>query len=841
MKRKLTLAAVFLAAAAAMAVTLEDSGNAFVVKNGNYTAKFNKTQGASLELRINGAKSRVQTITATPVITVSGERDTYQNSYAADDSMTSLSAQPRTVEKVSAGSDKVVLKFSYALRFGKAEYTVSMDDTPVIRYDLSFAGNGVRISNISYNVSMTLSDPDGIFYPDAKRVAGFWMKNGDMVEGPSWEYAWFEKSKLGVGVVALPNRDLAGIEYSMQNRKEGWPSNYAGMKIVYSPLQKYGKQSKFDLSWQLIAGGNPVKAQEIADVSLKLEKKVGFHSYEAEKLTIRPGQDNKILAEIRNRTAADAAVKAKVFAVYGLDKEVQVASADATVKAGTIRKMEIPVKFPADAKLGVALRTELYDSAGKLLDSKTDFCSITDFVPRDSGFGIINVGMCYQDGSQDAWNRAVKKNYVGAYEYYCWAPSTIFGLAPKKDSWMPGTEAPYDSVLTKKFLKGLIDNAHSHGVGVYSWITGLWSYDVAIQHPEMLQYCENGQPNVYNGGIRKNGARRATLKPNVYTVERAAAWGDEMADSIEMFGWDGCRWDFSFLPSTANDPLYMGDKVADWYDDKGVPSSKLYPDPDTIGTECLKAWRKAVAKRYPNFIYGTNGGYSAANWKKFPKYLKEASTNGMLLFEDMLNFSRKEWCSFEKWGRELAIRTDSVRPQGGTPVVGAMRGLPFNSVAYHLAQYTCASAGAKWWSYGGLALKERSQERNRFFLRFAEYYFGTEFLLQKNCPVSLAEKQNVLFEPFVRQRKTAEGREIVIPVVNMPDNNDYICAYHDEPPVRKNTAFKVDLKNGETAEAWLMSPQSPEKAVKLPVSNGIVRVPELKDACMVLVRCKGGK
>lgn len=75
----------------------------------------------------------------------------------------------------------------------------------------------------------------------------------------------------------------------------------------------------------------------------------------------------------------------------------------------------------------------------------------------------------------------------------------------------------------------------------------------------------------------------------------------------------------------------------------------------------------------------------------------------------------------------------------------------------------------------------------------------------------------------------------------MPDNNDYICAYHDEPPVRKNLEFKVDLQKGEKAEAWVMTPQNPEKALRIPVSNGIVTLPELKDTCMILVKCRGGK
>ena len=235
----------------------------------------------------------------------------------------------------------------------------------------------------------------------------------------------------------------------------------------------------------------------------------------------------------------------------------------------------ITSKLPEDAKFGIAIRTEMLDESGRMIDCGKEFFSVSDFVPRDLSFGITNANLLYNEGMAEVQNSGFKRRYVGAYEYYCWAPSTIFGLAPKEDEWLTGTEAGYDTPITKKFVKGLVDNAHSMGVGVYTWITGLWNYNIGIQHPEWLQYCANGQPNIYNGGIRRTGIRRMTLKPNIYTEERARIWGEEMADSVDMFGWDGCRWDFSFLPSASNDPFFMDQKSRDWYDNNGVPRSVL--------------------------------------------------------------------------------------------------------------------------------------------------------------------------------------------------------------------------------------------------------------------------
>lgn len=839
MRKKLILAMTCLVSAAAFGVTLEKKGDAWIVKSKGYTAHFEKSEGYRPRFsRLSGKK--VPYSSATPQIFLSGERDKWVGQYAADDSLVMRHSLKVVPKVISQNSEKIVLEFSYPFPGGTAVERVSLDDSDLIRYETSIAHHK-RLSNHAFNINLTLNDFGGIFYPDRKRVPGVWMANGTFVEGASWRYAWFEKSKVGIGVIALPNKELAGIEYSMQNKKEGWQSNCGLMQIIYSPLGQAGKSGKFQFEYLLIAGANPEKAQQYAEQFLGKEDKFYVASYETEKLTIRPGEKNKILAELRNPAATAATLTMKTYIVYGLDTEKLISTDSVSLKAGEIRTLEIPLVFPSDAKLGIAIRTEFYDAAGKLVARNMEFCSVTEFSPRDTGFGIINAGQANQHGAQEAWNNIYKKNYVGAYEYYCWAPSTIFGLAPQEETWVPHTEANYGTPLSKKFLKGLVDNAHSKGVGVYAWITGLWNYKVGIQHPELLQYCQNGQPNVYNGSLRRNGSRRMVLKPNMFTPELAAMWGDEMADSIAMFGWDGCRWDWTFIPAAANDPLYMGEHNEDWYNHKGVPQSKLFPDPDRTGTECLKAWRAAVAKRFPNFIYGTNYNSGPEGWRDYPLYHKEAARNGLVLFEDMLNYSRKDVATFELWGDELARRCDMVRPYNGAPVVGAMRGLPMNSVSYHLANYTCASAGVKWWAYANRKLVERSAERNRYLLRFAEYYFGTEFMRPAKMPVTLAADQKVLYKPFVRERKTDDGREIVIPVVNMPENNGYICEFHQTPAVRKNVAFRVALNPGETATAWLMTPQNPERAVKIPVKNGVVTVTELTDACMVLIQCKGGK
>ena len=183
------------------------------------------------------------------------------------------------------------------------------------------------------------------------------------------------------------------------------------MQIIYSPLGQAGKSGKFQFEYLLIAGANPEKAQQYAEQFLGKEDKFYVASYETEKLTIRPGEKNKILAELRNPAATAANLTMKTYIVYGLDTEKLISTDSVSLKAGEIRTLEIPLVFPSDAKLGIAIRTEFYDAAGKLVARNMEFCSVTEFSPRDTGFGIINAGQANQHGAQEAWNNIYKKNY----------------------------------------------------------------------------------------------------------------------------------------------------------------------------------------------------------------------------------------------------------------------------------------------------------------------------------------------------------------------------------------------------------------------------------------------
>jgi hypothetical protein len=622
----------------------------------------------------------------------------------------------------------------------------------------------------------------------------------------------------------------------MCGTREGWSNERAVLNGIFGSLADSGTTGKKQFRFAVFAGADPDILKTTAKRVTGIAPEYELISFETEKLVVRPGGKESVFAELRNYSGKDAEFTLKIHLTYGLDKIADQPEYKVKAAAGTIQRVQIPLELPEDLEKGAAVSCKVLDPDGKTIAETMDFFTVSDFAPRDAGFGIVNVALANQIGSQDAWNRNFKKKYVGAYEYYCWALSVIGGLAPEEDQWYPNTEASYDLILTKKFIKGLLNDAHAKGIGVYSWITGLWNFKYAIRKPEWMQYSKNGDPTIYNGSLRKDGSRRAVVKANMFTPDKAEIWAEEMCRSIEMFGWDGCRWDWTFIPNAMSDPLYMGENVEDWYDWKGVPSSELYPDPDKTGAECLAAWRKTVEKKHPDFIFGSNFGSSKAKWETYPEYHVEAARNAVTLFEDILGYCEKNISTFEKWGKELTLRCDLVRRYGGAPVVGSMRGLTAGNPSYDLAHYTAASAGVKWWDGYVNDLLNDDSVRNRFFLRFAEYYFSCDFRHPETTAVTLKNGDRVLWKPFLRERVRNGIHETVIPLVNMPDDNDFICQFHRVPAVRKNLEFSVP---GNVESVYWMTPQEPEKAVRLAVKNGTFTVPELQNAGMILIRSKG--
>ena len=247
MKKSLAIALTAFLSISAFAVSVQETADSIIVKNDNYTVNFKKKNSAAMTFTQLGKKAVRQSINAHPIISVSGEREKYAGTYAADDVKLNDGGAKTSAKLVSSSDEQVVVETAFSFFGGNYVQKVTMDNTNVIRYDITLKSLNARLGRFEYRVNMTMqNDSTGIFYPEQKRAVTVWMSAADYVEGESWKYAWFEKSKSGMGIVVLPGKYSSGIEYGMQNRKEGWHSDYGSVRAVYSPLQGYGKNHTFD-------------------------------------------------------------------------------------------------------------------------------------------------------------------------------------------------------------------------------------------------------------------------------------------------------------------------------------------------------------------------------------------------------------------------------------------------------------------------------------------------------------------------------------------------------------------------------------------------------------------
>jgi len=827
-------------------VSLVQEDGKLTVKNQFYQAEFDAGKGyAMTAVNVKKPGKRLVRMIGQLVLSADGEQEQYIGHYSSRPQEFHQFKSKATCSVLEQGPERAIFKLAWSFTGGNVIDTVTCAaGGPLIRHDVELSFDRVMFEADYVITTHNLGDSrtgKNLFYPDGKRVTSVW-NTGFFSACPTWKFAWNPVRKVGIGLIAPPGQDWSSIHYMTRCSKDGWPGDVAIIGAQHEPLRYEKLPGKVRFSVSVIAGGSPELARELAAARLPKPKTVTLDEVWPRKLITRIGADNVTSVALTNNSNSPKTVKLVSKAVWGLSREQAVDTRELNLAPGATGKYEI--EWRAEPMLwGIAFRTEAF-VAGKLIDSREEYCAVSNFPPAVAGISIINVGMARQEGSEPAWGERFRRGYMGVFEYYCWTPSTIDGLAPEEEEWEPHTESQgaYNVTLTKGFLKELIRNSHEHGVYAYSWITGLFSFRKGLKNPKLFQYCANGQPSLYNGRIYGD-TRFATGKANAYDAGFAYEWGQEMGRSVDMFDWDGCRWDWNFIPNAPSDPLYtdLAGDIPDWYDWKGTPSRELYPDPDATAVASTRAWRRGVEENHPRFIYGTNFHGDIEQFEKFPKHSAEQSRKSLVLFEYLLNFSKEEYATWQKWAQALTEANQRTREHGAQSVVGSMRGLLPGTVSRNLAQYVCFASGVKWWEGpimpDGL---DQGYKRYRFMVRFAEYYFDDAFRLvpeqRRLEEVAVSGSPRIFWQQFVYERNKDGFRDVTVHLINLPEG-DYICQRYEAPPHRRNVAIKVQPQAGERlVEAYAMLPNPSPRAVKLKMHAGAGILPELIDAAIVLFR-----
>lgn len=839
------LAAAGIAAHSASGVGIVEQGDMWTVTNAHYAATFDGSKGGALvRLSVGGTSFGVA---GEFVCGLDGQNETYDGrSHVLPvefPQMTQKNVRRDAAERLPDGSLAVKLAWDAGDGMSVVQKCV-FDESAAVRFGVRLSWNKPAAWAYYRLMSDEVDSEKCVFQPENRMFAG--VNNASARSClPRWKYLC--DGRRAFGLVMLQRGDWDHFRFHSQMPARGW-KRMTCLELRHAYLAGEAAPGGIDMAFALIATFDEVTAMETANALLKDVPEVQLTDLEPDGAHSKRRGGNGLTTTLVNNTGRHQKVRLVSEYDWSLDKTVPVADECVTLSPFERRRYHVRWRYPSQVEWGVAAKLAAYDMSGRLLDRRADVTAVTDFAPAAVGVSILTATMCCQDGFEDAWAERMKRMYIGLFEYYAWSPSTwdadrMRGMSPTADSWRPvSSDTRADRLpLTKKFVKGLVDSCHRNGVDVYAWVTLLTDFKMALAHPECFQYCRNGQLAIYSGD-ESGGERIAIAKLDPYDVGMARDWGEQMADSVDMFGWDGCRFDSGFVPHAPNDPLYhslVGDVGADMesYNWKGVSHGKLYPDHDGTGCEALRAWRQAVARRHPDFVYGANIHATRKMFDYAPRYMKEqCSGRSMVLFEYLLDLCRK-YPTYGRWAEELSDTVLRTRACGAQSIVGHITSLCEGSVGERLARLTCISSGSKWWG-GPNEFRYWGSRRcvTQHATRFSEYFYSPDLKRANPGAVSVDAGGKVLWRPFAFERCTHEGREVAVHIVNA-DPDEFIVRKQLPPILRRNVAVSVAVRAGEKIKsAFALLPGMEPKAVRLPVDGTKVVLPVLDEAASVVVR-----
>ncbi|MCF6176378.1 MAG: hypothetical protein L3J71_11495 [Victivallaceae bacterium] len=564
------------------------------------------------------------------------------------------------------------------------------------------------------------------------------------------------------------------------------------------------------------------------------------------KLVNKPNQVALATVTLINNAPVDKTFKLVSTVVSAIDNSEIVNSQTVTVSNLDSRKITIPWNSGSDKK-GFTFAVKLFYN-DKLVDSINEYGSVTAFVPDAGQYSVANPGWFKTPGQEKVFIKKLRNNYFGFFEFYAWTPCPMTGLSPKTEQWEPHTESQvaYRATISKSFVKKFIKLAHKNGIAVFAWMNGEVALPTGLTFPDTFRYSQTGQPLLYSGRIWDGKRFAIGYTSALYNADKAYLWGKAMAKSIDMFGWDGCRFDWAFTPSVVGDPMRA--KKSDWYNSRGVSSRKLYPAPDAAGAKALKAFRKGVAETHPEFIYGTNSGkFSAEMARALPKYKKESSTDSWIWFEYLLGYYHKRMATWQKWSKVLTKDSQLARPNGAQIGLGRQRPYSAGATSAKLIPYLILYSGLHWI---GPTDRNKSLGENwkiwRYAMRYSKYFYGKNFKLmpvqERLATIAVTASPRLFWQQWIFEKKDKNGRSLLVNMVNLPQG-DYISERHELPQPQKNIVLTFNKRSNEKVKRVVMLNAMPEPHTVVlkatTAGNRIsVAIPVIKWGTSILIETK---
>ncbi|MHB9131534.1 MAG: hypothetical protein ACYDBB_10660 [Armatimonadota bacterium] len=430
-------------------------------------------------------------------------------------------------------------------------------------------------------------------------------------------------------------------------------------------------------------------------------------------------------------------------------------------------------------ELGYALVAVFTSADGKDSSEVAEYFTIVSNFYRTAIFGSgLRAGNTLRTlGGQRKLFVDMKANYQNCNEMFAWAEDDMVEMSPDTDWWFSGQTCYH---LKKAGLKSLIAEAHRQGIscvtygkfimsGYLGWKT---AYDYPLDHREQYRYPVGMWESVNVKSLDRFKNKEFLTESFVTGVsggvfDKPLGWNnflpinpdatpwmtriaaEEMVRSIDMFGWDGVRWD----GHPRGGGQFGGVREYDYLAARRTQALVRY-------------FKDIVNAKYPTFRHGYN--YLHVQRPPDPRWAIEdfeldelCRGGGLLMNESIRNSAGKP---FREIAHNIQVEGDLCRERGGLLLGISCDGSSTRDAFVEAILYFA----------GGMrpvGLAATNKLINRYGTRYAKYVFD-ENLRRLATPEEILKplaETTVWWQPFVYETPREGGTEqLVVNLLNIP-------------------------------------------------------------------------
>jgi len=617
--------------------------------------------------------------------------------------------------------------------------------------------------------------------------AGLRIKSGDVVvsELPGYFFARTHEPEtrtlqvvqaravpLAIGIEAFADATIAEAVWTAAMLNKGGPQLAGGV----SDLMDGDKGGDFELELSL----TPEKAVYYLVDKIEyrpLSRSGRVTRVEIDKVLYKPGDTLKGSALVVDVGGKGGAGTLNLYLEHGVKDRVKVKAVPVTLTAKPVR-VAFDLPLPRE-EFGHALVAEYVSADGTDRHEAAAYFNIAENPYRVAIFSINAGGDDVQGIDDDAlrrWIEGLRRSYANVVEWFAWAEEDMVEMSSETEHWFSGQTCYAKS---REALRRKIGLLHENGLaavtygkfhmsGYLGWRTAWdypldhgaqWHYPIGMNSrtdvPVLDRFrnkefqLENGPQVAGPNPFRTSWQSFLPISPDPepWPVRMAA---DEMVRSIEMFGWDGVRWD--------GHPRAFG-----WGTSGEGRDGKYSQDVQRRTQALVRYFKDIVATRYPGFRHGYN--YFLPNPAK-PNYdwavedyeLDELCRDGGLLMNESIGNAIPG--PFSLIARHLQAESDLCRERGGH-YLGVQFG---NGPRDALVEFAL-------WAAAGAHPYSASEMTGPYLTRYSQYCFD-ERLRRLAAPEQVLAPTKgtpLWWQPFVYETPMHKGkRQLVVNFLNLP-------------------------------------------------------------------------